>query len=764
MHLSRPSCLAALRAIVVLCLAFTRVGEAGSVDWGAGSCFLEQAARRMGDFDLDGRVSGEDLGRMLIEWGHTGADGEDLNGDGVVDGSDIGLLLLRWGPLQQFDSQGFLDLPHLLAADSRIVYVSMDGDDLAAASNQHGRGHYLPSDPEIGADPMHPVETVIAYRTITAARAALRDGSGLSLEGEPEWLLLRRGDVFDLGTSRFIDRRTAGRSPAEPRVYAAYGDSSDSRPIVQGTPPQFIRSWDGGGNLIVASIEFRVAPDAPLDNGPPSAGVEIWYGAENIVLEDLHFRQTRGLVVQTVEGRSPDCVEIRRCIVDGNWRPGAGLHMQGIFANLAGRLRIEESVFDQNGYKENPIDPATWTSGLVSTGVEGELTSGEGLQPTRTWYDRNCYLSSYSSLDFIGNVVSRGGGGSSIQMRVGGRAERNLLLWNQQAIGVGHPQAGRAMLQDASIRQNCVLHDDHLLPPGGFGIGLSVSVGNEQIGELVDNIVVHFHRPSNGGGHLLGGGIGAYGSEPAEASMHLRISENVVLSRVSGPAISIASGVAPDGVQFAEIGANTLALSSAGVLSSAADAERPSSFEFGTEDSGGNRYLGIDGSTHVLVGASCDPPAWRAAGFDPASDWHDTLEQLAAADGWLPAEQLADPTGSDGWERDIETYLRSIDPAYVPDEDVTVDAGVPVDRRRIDAPKVREVLADPLRYPNLGPFWSARVLSQEDARVAARRYHAFLTFIERAKVNRRGAWDPRYTADAVNNYIRAGFGRQPVGP
>lgn len=761
---SCPSCLAVLLSMAVLCLVSDRSIAAGDLGSGTGSCFFDQVARLEGDFNLDGRVSGGDLGRLLIEWGHPGSSGEDLNGDGVVDGADLGRLLLHWGPLQPFDAEGFLDLSQRLAEDSRIVYVSEDGDDSTASANPHGRAFYLPFDPEIGADPTRPVASVIAYRTVAAARSALRDASDLSLEGEPEWLLLRRGDVFEIGASRFIDRRTAGRSPAEPRVYAAYGDPSDARPIVQGVPPQFIRSWDGGGNLIVSSIEFRISPTASLENGPTSGGCEIFYGAGNIVFEDVRFLQTLTLVVQAVDGRSPQCVELRRCVVEGNWRPGAGLHVQGIFASTTGELRIEECVFDMNGYKEDPFDPATWTAGLVSTGLEGESTPGDGLQPTRTWYDRNCYLSSYSSLDFIGNVVSRGGGGSSIQMRVGGRADRNLLLWNQQALGIGNPAAGRAMLQDASMRRNCVLHDDHLLPPGGFGIGLTVAVGNEQIGEVVDNVVAHFHRPSNGGGHLMGGGIGAYGSEPAEASMHLRISENVVLSRVSGPAISIASGFAPDGVQSAEVGANTLALTGGGVLSSTADVTRPSSFEFGTETSGGNRHLAIDGSTHLLAGTSCDPSAWRDAGFDPASLWHDTLAELSAAAGWRTADQLADPTGSDGWERDIETYLRSIDPAYVPDEEVTVDAGVPADRRRVDAPKVREVLADPLRYPSLGGFWSARVLSPEDARIAARRYHAFLTFIERAKANRRGAWDPRYTANAVNNYIREGLGKPPVGP
>jgi hypothetical protein len=728
-----------------------------------GSCFLDQIAQGMGDLDLDGKIGGGDLGLLLIQWGTPGTGIEDLDGSGQVDGADLGRLLLKWGPVEHFDSAGFLELSPLLSDDSRIVYVSADGDDVAASNNLHGRGHYRPFDPEIGADPTQPIGSVVAYRTIEGARGALRDASGVSLEGEPEWMLLRRGDVFEIGVSRFIDRRTAGRSPIEPRVYTAYGDPSQPRPIVQGMPPQFIRSWDGGGNLIVSSIEFRISPAASMENGPPSGACELFYGAANIVFEDVRFLQTLSLVVQAVDGRSPQCVELRRCVVEGNWRPGAGLHVQGIFASTTGELRIEECVFDQNGFKEDPFDPSTWTAGLVSTGIEGELAVGTGLQPTRTWYDRNCYLSSYSSLDLLGNVISRGGGGSSIQMRVGGRAERNLLLWNQQAISVGGGASTRAMLQDASIRQNCVLHDDHLLPPGGFGIGLTIGVGNEEVGELVDNVVVHFHRMSNGGGPLMGSGLGAYGVDPAEASMLLRIAENVVVTPRTGSACSIASALAADGVQIAEIGRNDLAVTEAGFLTSAADATRPLALEFGTAVSGGNRYLAIDSVTHLLAGTSCSPSAWRDAGFDPASTWHGSLLELAAASGWRTAEQLADPTDSNGWERDIETYLRSIDPTFVADEEVTVDAGVPADRRRPGAPRVREILADPLRYPSLGGFWSARVLTPEEARIAARRYHAFLTFMERAKANRRGAWDPRYTADAVNNYIREGFGKAPVG-
>jgi hypothetical protein len=99
--------------------------------------------------------------------------------------------------------------------------------------------------------------------------------------------------------------------------------------------------------------------------------------------------------------------------------------------------------------------------------------------------------------------------------------------------------------------------------------------------------------------------------------------------------------------------------------------------------------------------------------------------------------------------------MQSVDQDYVVDEDVTVDDGVPEANRRVDAPKVWEVLSATTGY-------SGAAMPEADAKLTARRYHAFLTFIERAKANRRGSWDDAYTAKALNNYIRAGFGKATV--
>jgi hypothetical protein len=69
-------------------------------------------------------------------------------------------------------------------------------------------------------------------------------------------------------------------------------------------------------------------------------------------------------------------------------------------------------------------------------------------------------------------------------------------------------------------------------------------------------------------------------------------------------------------------------------------------------------------------------------------------------------------------------------------------------------------MMSPAQYP-ASAFWQERIMTEAQAKLAARRYHAFLVFIERAKDNRKGAWDVRYTADALNNYIRQGLGIAP---
>jgi hypothetical protein len=509
--------------------------------------------------------------------------------------------------------------------------------------------------------------------------------------------------------------------------------------------------------------------------------------------------------------------------------------------SATGPFFIEECVFDMNGYKEDPFDPSTWTAEPKSSRLVNQLPLGTGVQPTRTVYDRNMYLSSYSALYLRGNIISRGGGGGSVQMRVGGIAERNALLFNNAAMSTGHPQANRSLLQDAVLQSNLVLHDDHMLPPGGFGHGIGLGVGEQNQGIASDNVVAHFHRRGSKGRSFSVAGIGAHeeSNRPGQRALSVTLTGNVGVDDFN-PGILLASAVSEDGIQSAVIGDNAIAVASRDAVVGE-DLARDAAVEFGTIASGGNDYFA----------PTWDLAAWQARGYDPESTRHPTVEALAAAKGWM---STPDAQGCLGWERDIVSYMQSIDPTYIPNEDVTVDDGVPLNKRRPNAHKVWHIMriswpsnngprsntgsnnhvidenhpSGPSRWILSGPngpialmklvsfhringvvqpgvigrvvveqwydydFWSAvpatgssysfqyapgspgsgalyrlpgRETSDNSAKLIARRYHAFLAFIERAKANRKGAFDVRYTADALNNYIREGFGKSRVsGP
>jgi len=50
----------------------------------------------LGDVNLDGAVTGADIGQLLADWGSIDSPA-DLDENGVVDGADLGLLLGAWG-------------------------------------------------------------------------------------------------------------------------------------------------------------------------------------------------------------------------------------------------------------------------------------------------------------------------------------------------------------------------------------------------------------------------------------------------------------------------------------------------------------------------------------------------------------------------------------------------------------------------------------------------------------------------------------------
>ena len=611
---------------------------------------------------------------------------------------------------------------------SRIIYVSASGDDQSAAKNPHGRGYYLPSDPEIGTDPTQPRGQIRAYATFAEAIKAVRISKDLR-QGDvtryPEWVLFERGGQYDLkGIPLNINVGQGGPSPEHRRVYAAYGPVIKERPRLFSSESitHSVQLWGdrGGANIAILSLDFASGK---------LPGTRFIYGAHDILIEDSIFRS-----LGAAQGGSKNLV-FRRNVAHGAFNASA--HVQGLYLAEVESVLLEQNVFDMNGYKEDPYDPSTWTASARSTLAVGELPAGTGVQPTRTFFDRNLYLSSYDKLTLVKNIISRGGGGGSTQMRVGGVADENVFLFNYIALAFGGSEANRAKLHDARARRNLVLHDDTLLPPGGFGGGLLVGVGSRARGQVEDNVIAHFHDRKGNHAMVTVRGIPAYADRPAEQAGEILVLNNALVSPRTLP-LSIASPASPDGVAKGIIESNSIS-SPLTVGAMIVGTPTAAGLLMGATEGRGNRYM---------TPAWSDYPKWTALGLDRFSTLYSSQEAGIAAAGWRFSSANG---GAEGWRRDIVSYMSAIDPSYRPDDQVTVDEGAPAGKRRSTAPRLVDTL-------------TAMGMPAESARLSSQRYHAFLRFIERAKANRRGKWNYQYTSDALNNYIRDGFGKAPVNP
>jgi len=637
---------------------------------------------------------------------------------------------------------GWTDFTQYLESDSRIMYVAANGDDATGVV-------YAPDNSALGSDPMQPTGAVQAFATYEAARSHMRDFKA-------DWILFRRGDTFTLpnglyshGTHFFFEHDPNG--PAIRKVFGAYGALSDERPIVtsngsalvQGVAVRLLQH----ANSAFVSLDLR---SSGVGDGNHNAVVTS--GNRNFHFEDCRIRG--GMTFQNYnwsgDPNTRYCggVVFRRCAVVDAARSSGG-HVQGLFASQVEGLTLEECVFDRNGYVEDPTDPSTWSAKLKTTNNNNDPTEvGDGVQPHRTWFSRNLYLSSYTDLYIRGCILSRSA--SSHQMRAGGVADRNVFLWNDQALSPKIIGRYPAFLQGQTLSQNLVLHDDHLLASALSAGGMTASVGETHEAIVRDNVTTGFGRSAR---YLYGSqGLESYKEYPAEIGDRVTFTDNVGFAN-SGTGLGTLRGTTGrwgNGYAIYEGSGNQIAIASSAKIVVTTEISAPASWTFGSNHyTTGSYRIGVPDSAQDV-----DFAAWQVAGFDAGSTQHADVATLAAAVGWHTS---TDAQGRLGWERDIVSYMESIDPTYTVDENVTVDDGVPVANRRANAPKVWEVLA------GLDAASNADAMSEADAKLVARRYHATLEFIERARGNRRGAWDERYTADALNNYIRAGFGKDPVG-
>ena len=270
------------------------------------------------------------------------SDGVDNDDDGMVDFGNGDLSMADFGCLGPNGQETSTDYGYTVftpSSDSRVVYVS------SSTGNDDNSG-------------LHPTTP---KRTILAGYELLRNNSA-------DWLLLKRGDTFDgtdyrMRLAKSLDSDPegnalfdkSGRSPTERMVIGSYGTSTQ-RPILKtGSRSGFV-IWNER-NLALVGLDFyasRCDPNSAdfFDVSCPN-GINAQYSNLDILIEDNRVRYFGGginIQAPTDGGGTLqwDNVTVRRNIIE-NCYSGLG-HSQGMFSSGAGRLLIQQNVMYHNGW------------------------------------------------------------------------------------------------------------------------------------------------------------------------------------------------------------------------------------------------------------------------------------------------------------------------------------------------------------------------------------------------------------------------------
>lgn len=245
-----------------------------------------------------------------------------------------------------------------------------------------------------GDNPLLPNEAAIRPFRYPARDTRLENNFGY-----PDWFLLRRGRRH--GTIEIP--LSGGRSQAEPMVVAAYGPLPDGRAIVDTRDRSPFGAHAGGEksvqfHQVVVGLEIH-APMSHLGMhkgcaSPGAPGVPTWF------IEDCK-------VVNSQMNYLPINTTVRRTIIAFHWE--AKPHNQGYFTSgFDAAPTFDEVIFYKNGYKTDPrTDP----------------------DPRRTIFDRNIYQGGGSQMGHTyRNIISADGGSGGPQMRLGGLIENSLII------------------------------------------------------------------------------------------------------------------------------------------------------------------------------------------------------------------------------------------------------------------------------------------------------------------------------------------------
>ena len=264
-----------------------------------------------------------------------------------------------------------------------------------------------------GTNPLLPNESAIkpfesAARLKHDPRLTTHQG-GQTARGYPDWYLLRRGRVHDNFSGGF----RGGRSQAEPMVVAAYGPTADGRAIVdtdKGNPFSMHNSGapEAWFHQIIAGLELHQGTRHLGLNAECTSPGEP--GVPTLLIENCKLIRAQMTYL-------PIGSTVRRSVSAFNWKVKG--HNQGYFTGgYDSTPTFDEVIFYKNGYKNDPRTHA---------------------DPRRTVFDRNIYQSGGAQMGHTyRNIISATGGSGGPQMRrCGALIENSLIVEGYWFSGLG---------------------------------------------------------------------------------------------------------------------------------------------------------------------------------------------------------------------------------------------------------------------------------------------------------------------------------------
>lgn len=391
----------------------------------------------------------------------------------------LGTLSVTTAPVYA-DDDGSFWTQFVPSADTRLIFVS----------SEEG------NDNNSGLNPNAPVKT-------------LARGYELLRDGYPDWMLLKRGDVWYESFPRW---NKSGREVNEKMVVGAYGDNAE-RPQIR--PDNDSNGLNGHGTDTVTHMAFVGFHIEPYERTADSSGTGIsWLkDAEDVLFEDLYIAGFKdNMILQAFrEDTTLRDFHINGCVIVDSWSNNG--HSQGIFAKGLAGLKITHSVFDHNGWNTDT-----------------------GANPTI--YNHNVYLQAGSSGVVVTNNIFSDASATGIQMRSGGVLKDNLFLNNPVAFTIGSPSAYTMENGvDASVSNNLVLYGRDLSESKPRAVGSYIS--NIRDCNFSSNIYAHSRIGYNG--EI----IKAHGSNNGNDIASLKINNNyfvdwhgpVVIDDEVGPSV-----------------------------------------------------------------------------------------------------------------------------------------------------------------------------------------------------------------------------------